>query len=243
MSSQIAAMRNEAVPSDAHESRRGPVTEYPLPPVVRSLLDSSPMRDDAWDAFIAEYTHLLLHVSASVPGTRDDRMDAYTRILEALRANDCRRLRGYAAMSHSKFTTWLVVVAKRICIDQHRLRFGRAGAAMSGQRVERLRTRRQLAELPVGDTDVVELASGDERSVELELRQRELGSAVNAALAELYPADRLLIMLRFRDGLSTPEIARILGGTSPLAVYSRIRKLLAALRSALTSRGFDAPSP
>ena len=142
MSSLIAAMRNEAVSSEANESRPAAVTDGQLPHVVRSLLESSPIRDDAWDAFVAEYTHLLLHVSSSVSVTRDERMDAYARILEAIRANDCRRLRGYAAMSHSKFTTWLVVVAKRICIDQHRLKFGRANSTMSLQRIERLKTRR-----------------------------------------------------------------------------------------------------
>jgi RNA polymerase sigma factor for flagellar operon FliA len=82
---------------------------------------------------------------------------------------------------------------------------------------------------------------GDDRLVERELRatEREAEAALAGALAALDAAERLLLKLRFADGLAVVDIARMLGEPArPL--YSRIERALAALRHALESGGLDA---
>jgi DNA-directed RNA polymerase specialized sigma24 family protein len=63
-------------------------------------------------------------------------MDGYAYVLEALRSDDYRRLRAYAADGRSKFSTWLVVVARRLCLDLH-LRRPRPSEVLSGRRRNR----------------------------------------------------------------------------------------------------------
>jgi RNA polymerase sigma factor (sigma-70 family) len=242
-SSQIAVTQNESVSHVKHLPIEIDPDERSLPESVRALLDSSGNSDAAWGAFVAEYTRILLHVVKLMPGDRDERMDAYTRILESLRANDYRKLRGYAVMPHSSFTTWLVVVAKRICIDYNRSKFGRGGEAMSRARLERRATRHRLEDLltGAGDPEILPLADGEQ--ADTRTRERDLMAAVASVLSSLPPADRLLISLRFKDNLSAAEIARLLREPSALSVYRRIGKLLAKLRSALALRGIDGPLP
>src|SRR3989454_11788769 len=93
---------------------------------------NDPARDDAWAEFLAAHSRLLLHVARAVTTNRDAAMDAYTSMLERLREDDYRRLRGYAPDGRSKFTTWLVVVARRLCLDLLRRRYGRPPPASAG---------------------------------------------------------------------------------------------------------------
>src|SRR5689334_14219985 len=86
----------------------------------------SVIREAGWDAFISAHTKLLLHVARSLGGDHDAVMDRFTYLLEQLRRDDFRRLRGYAATEQSEFSTWLVVVAQRVYLDHHRARYGRA---------------------------------------------------------------------------------------------------------------------
>src|SRR5204862_509166 len=65
-------------------------------------------------------------VARSLTTDHDAAMDGYAHVLERLREHDCRRLRGYAPDGRTKFTTWLVVVARRLCLDFHRHRYGRS---------------------------------------------------------------------------------------------------------------------
>ena len=90
------------------------------PAVLVDLLSASNASDveRAWAAFAAEYSALLLHVARSLDADHDAAMDRYLYILEALRRDDCRRLRQYASDGRGKFTTWLMVVARRLCLDE-----------------------------------------------------------------------------------------------------------------------------
>src|SRR5258707_5460889 len=99
-----------------------------LPQELAQLLNASdsPTRDAAWEAFLTTHSRLLLHTARSLNRDHDAAMDGYAYVLEALRESDYRRLRAYAADGRSKFSTWLVVVTRRICLDFHRRRYGRA---------------------------------------------------------------------------------------------------------------------
>src|SRR4029079_5423431 len=65
---------------------------------------------------------------------------------------------------------------------------------------------------------------------------RAPGSLLRDALR---PSCRLLLTMRFDDGLSAAEIATILKYPSQFHVYRRINALLADLRSRLEKRGYE----
>jgi DNA-directed RNA polymerase specialized sigma24 family protein len=69
------------------------------------------------------------------------------------------------------------------------------------------------------------------------LREAELHHAVVAALDTLPPQDRLLIRLRFEDGLSVTQIVDVMAFPTVFHVYRALRHVLAGLRSRLESRG------
>ena len=52
-------------------------------------------RDAAWDNLMGDHSGLLLRVARTFGGGHDAVMDRYVHILEELRRNDFRRLRGY----------------------------------------------------------------------------------------------------------------------------------------------------
>jgi RNA polymerase sigma factor for flagellar operon FliA len=102
------------------------------------------------------------------------------------------------------------------------------------------RSRRRLE----GDEALSRLAAresasdGVDEATRREAEQRT-GAALTRAMAELEPAERLTLKLRFEDGLTVVEIAKLLGEPArPL--YSRIEKALATLRRGLEADGVQA---
>jgi RNA polymerase sigma factor (sigma-70 family) len=216
------------------------------PPELARLLrpQDHASRDVDWSAFTAAYSKLLLHTARSLGGDHDAVMDRYTYVLEQLRRDDFQRLRSYAADGRSKFTTWLVVVARRLCLDQHRQRYGRdRPAPEAGARAEEERTaRRNLSDLVGAEVEPDTLRS-DSTDPERELCATELRSALELALEALEPRDRLLLRLRFDDGLAAAEIARIMDFPTPFHVYRRLDHVFAALRRALRRSGVEDSVP
>jgi len=212
-------------------------------PAELSQLFAAPgsRRDDAWADFVAAHSRLLLHVTRSVTADRDAAMDGYAYVLERLREDDCRRLRGYAADGRGKFTTWLVVVGRRLCLDFLRHRYGRPREATPEAASERA-ARRRLADL-VGvdaDPDQHPAAASDQAET---LQAGELRAALDAATATLPATDRLLLKLRFDDDLSAREIATVVGSPTPFHVYRRLRLILEVLRHRLRERGVEDSTP
>jgi RNA polymerase sigma factor (sigma-70 family) len=203
--------------------------------------------DAAWDDFVAIHSPLLLHVTRALTSDRDAAMDAYARVLERLRADDCRRLRAYVPDGRSRFTTWLVAVVRRLCLDWHRESFGRAradGSAEAREARERRRRLRTLAQdVGIEEFDDAVDAGTLENSPDEQLRAVELHDALEAALATLPPSDQVLLRLRFDDDLSAQQIARTLHYPTPFHVYRRINALLAQLRAALKARGIESSVP
>ncbi len=115
-----------------------------VPTELSALLElpTTASREQSWKAFLSAYSRLLLHTARSISGDAHAVMDAYTHVLGALREDDFRRLRAYAPDGRTKFTTWLVVVARRLCIDHHRQRYGRTPEADSEQHGEHAARRR-----------------------------------------------------------------------------------------------------
>jgi RNA polymerase sigma factor (sigma-70 family) len=207
-------------------------------------LDSA-VREAGWEHFLSTHSRLLLHVARSFGDDHDAVMDRYTYLLEQLRRDDFRRLRGYAATDESEFSTWLVVVAQRIYLDHHRNRYGRSrsGGTESPAQEEERTARRRLVDLVGAEIDLDAVIDGDGKNPEDSLRSDEVHRALAAALAALAPRDRLLIKLRFEDGLDMPEIARSLRLPTRFHAYRRLGHALADLRRALEKSGIREATP
>lgn len=222
-----------------------PEAGHLLPPEVSRLLAASDpaAREVAWKTFLEAHSRLLLHAARGLGRDYDAAMDAYAYLVEQLQADDFRRLRAYVSEPGSKFTTWLVVVARRLCLDRLRERYGRAADAGGRGHAARL-VRRRLIDLLAEELDSdAASAHAAPDSTEMQLRTEELNRALTDALDHLAPADRLLLKLRFDDGLSGREIGHIMGFGTPLQVYRRVNALLAQLRKSLQQRGFEGPEP
>lgn len=209
-----------------------------IPRVVSDLLGPSAYDSDdrAWQAFLGEYNRLLLHVSRSLGGDQDAAMDRYTHVLEELRKEDFRRLRTYVADGRGKFSTWLTVVARRICHDHIRSRYGRVSHASDTEEVD---ARRRLADLVAVNLDPDQLGSSRFGNPVARLQAEEVREALLLATQGLDAHERLLLVLRFEDDLPAREIAEYLGLPSPFHVYRRLSAILARLRIALAELGIE----
>jgi RNA polymerase sigma factor (sigma-70 family) len=198
-------------------------------------------RDTAWDGFTTAYSRLLLHTARSVTSDHDSAMDAYAYLLEQLRADDFKRLRAYTADGRGKFTTWLVVVVRRLCLDFRRQRYGRSRNDTSDDGAARA-LRRRLVDMVAAphDPDQIPASGNDPAAAAL---SDDLGRILESALAGLTPRDRLLLKLRYEDDLPAREIAGLLGMPTPFHVYRRINALLTQMRSTLRARGVDDSAP
>jgi RNA polymerase sigma factor (sigma-70 family) len=193
-------------------------------------------RQSAWAAFLEQYSGLILHVARSRSRDHDEIMSCYEFVVDQLSREDHARLRRYASDGHGKFTTWLLVVVRRLCVDHHRQRYGRSQTANG----ERHSERRRLTDL-VGDAVGLDLLADPDSADDVLLRD-ERSTLLSRALERLTPSDRLILRLRFDDELSVPEIARLLKAPSPFVMYRRIDSTLGMLRRALEARGIRSAS-
>lgn len=203
--------------------------------------DEGDVRDAAWRSLIAEHSRLLMYVARSVAVEHDGAMDAYAFVLEQLRSDDFRVLRNFSVAGSGTFTTWLTVVVRRMCVDFYRSRYGRL-RAQGGNRSSaeaRRDARRRLADLTAIGLDVTPLLRSDDADPEEKLRETELLTILQSVLIDLEPSDRLLLKLRFEDGLSAQEIATALEWPTQFHVFRRLNALYRQLRKRLRSRGVE----
>jgi RNA polymerase sigma factor for flagellar operon FliA len=105
---------------------------------------------------------------------------------------------------------------------------------------ERIRRRQEgdeaLAVVAAADATAERLVDGERRATAARAE-----ATVTRALAELDADERLVLKLRFADGLAIVDIARLLGvPAKPL--YGRIERTLAAVRRTLEGDGLEASS-
>src|SRR5688572_11324667 len=162
-------------------------------------------------------------------------MDAYVNVLEALREDDCRRLLSYAAEPNGKFSSWLVLVTRRLALDHFRERYGRSRSEDLDRRREH-ESRRRLEDLVPDPIDpdqlLTEPSKGDE-----DIHREQLTRVLSRALRALEPRDRLLLALRFNDERPVREIAGRLSLPTVFHVYRRLDAVLSGLRLSLASVG------
>jgi RNA polymerase sigma-70 factor (ECF subfamily) len=126
-------------------------------------------------------------------------------------ARGIRGLHGGAAVS-----TWLYTVARSYCIKKRR------GSKNATE-----------AAVPIDAPESAALAAQGGRPDEA-ASQREIGAAVERAIAELDDTSREVIVLRDVEGLSAAETAEVLGA-SVEAVKSRLHRARSELRARLAA--------
>jgi RNA polymerase sigma factor (sigma-70 family) len=205
-----------------------------MTPELSRLLDArtEAARDEAWTEFIRVHHRLLLHVVRSGAHDHDAAMDAYAYILDQLRADDFRRLRAFAADGRSTFTTWFVVVSRRLGVDFARHRFGRADRRSDSSNDDVL-ARRRLIDLASAEVDLATIADPSERTPETVFEETAMRQALHEAITELEPPDRLLLALRFEDELTAERIASALGMATTFHVYRQLNRIFSKLRRRL----------
>lgn len=101
----------------------------------------------------------------------------------------------------SEFSTWLHRLVVNTCIDEQRRRkrfFGFREAAVTN-------------------------TTGERKPPERRFERKELADSVQAAISELKPNFRMAVLLKYVEGLSYEEIARVLG-CSKGTVASRLNR-------------------
>jgi RNA polymerase sigma factor (sigma-70 family) len=211
-------------------------------PATLSALLAAPVaaRDHAWADFLEAHSRLLMFVARSFGGGHDAAMDRYATLLDELQRDDFRRLRAFAADGRSEFSTWLVVVAQRICLDERRHRYGRLRAGADTSKSAEHAARRRLVDLAGVALDAVEVEDAMAVPADELLSARNRVAALEAALAQLSPHDRLLLELRYRDDIPVADIARMVGYSSRFHAYRRIDNALERLRGLLAASGIRA---
>jgi RNA polymerase sigma factor (sigma-70 family) len=224
-----------------------PDSPVAVPPELAQILNGAPPteRERAWGSLVAKHSRLIMTVARTVAAEHDGVMDAYAFVLERLREDDYRRLRGYIGDGRSAFTTWLVVVARRMCVDHYRRRYGRmprGDGDASAARQERA-SRRRLFDLASGVLDVAAIVDDNALTPDAELRVAQRDSALACVIDTLDLADRVLLKLRFEDDLPAREIATVLQMPSTFHVYRRLAVVYASLRRRLAVLGVESAAP
>lgn len=216
-----------------------------LPPELVELLSAGDeaAANRAWDRFLEDYHRLVLHTALRATKNRDAAMDGYAYVLEKLREDDFRRLRAFEAEGKAKFSTWLVVVTRRLVLDHRRSRYGRQRGDDEEAARERLEPRRRLADLVADAADIEETPEPDSGDPGRSMRLEERRAVLARALSQLPPADQLLLNLRFVDEATGREIADLMGLPTPFHAYRRINTVLESLRQSLVSKGIDDAEP
>jgi RNA polymerase sigma factor (sigma-70 family) len=211
----------------------GPEHPRSPPTQLRQLLEAAdgPDQERAWSEFLIAYSRLILYVARQIPRDHDVVMDRYAFVVERLREQSCRRLRTFAADGRGKFTTWLMVVVRRLCLDHDRLKFGRRPNPRAR---ESSTPPRRLVEL-VLDPEVLDRLPSSAPSAHEELEREQGLQKLGAAVAALSSSDQLLLTLRYHDDRSAREIASLMSLPTAFHVYRRLNRVHGSLRQALTS--------
>lgn len=80
---------------------------------------------DAWREFLNVYSPVFYQTARASTSNDEDASDCYLHICEQLAKQNFRRLLKFDPEGKASFTTWLRVVARNLCFDWHRKRYGR----------------------------------------------------------------------------------------------------------------------
>jgi RNA polymerase sigma-70 factor (ECF subfamily) len=161
------------------------------------------------DALIEQYQHRLLRYLVHLTGERataeDLFQETWIRVLE----------KGHQYDGKSRFVTWLMTIAHNVAIDHLRKR--RPASLDEMRDTEDAAPFEPVAESPSPFDNVAAM---------------EDGARIQAALEQIAPIFREVLVLRFQEQMKLEEIAKLVG--IPLAtVKTRLYRGVNALRPAL----------
>jgi RNA polymerase sigma factor (sigma-70 family) len=212
-----------------------------MPFQLKLLLDAAEesVREAAWERLIAEHTRLLLAIARSFGGGADATMDRYAYVLEKLREGNFHRLRTFDENKGARFSTWLTLASRRLCVDYERRRYGRRRDARGDEDERNRLQRRQLIDCLGEELQVETLIDEAAHAQDRDLILAERLAALRSSLQELTSRERLILALRFEDGHSASSIAGMIGSPSAFHVYRQLNAILASLRERLATKGVD----
>jgi RNA polymerase sigma-70 factor (ECF subfamily) len=165
--------------------------------------------EDALNALLKRYQPQILRFGLKMCRNPDDAGEVLQDTLFAA----ARTLHGFRGAS--SISTWLYTIARSFCIK---------------------RRRRSVFAPPVVSLDSDSRAAATARDLgrdpERTLADRELGAALQTAIAALEPGYREVLLLRDVEGLSAAEVAEVTGLSVP-AVKSRLHRARADVRARL----------
>jgi RNA polymerase sigma-70 factor (ECF subfamily) len=186
--------------------------EAGAPPTDEQLLTAARQGDaSALEALLVRYQPHLFRFGLRMCGNVEDASDVAQESLISM-ARAVRDFRGDSSVS-----SWLYTIARRFCIKKRRR------SKFAPTRVESLDAPGVEADLRIVDT-----APGPEQTA----ASRELGAALIRAIDALESPQREVLLLRDVEGLSAPDVARVLG-ISVDAVKSRLHRARVEVREKL----------
>jgi RNA polymerase sigma factor (sigma-70 family) len=237
---------------------KGPPTTPPPPPPRKPPDPPSPPGgggddggdgdddiDELWKKFLERFSRLILSVCHKKLHWEDGPMDGYAYVLDHLRANDFARLRKYSPCPGCKFETWLTTVVGRLCIDCWREHY-KIKRAPKGEdpnspeaikRKEEQELAKRIADLLAKDLEVIAPPPSEEDSAEDQIVRAEMQATLLTCVASLPARDRLMIKLRFLDGATAAEVAKLMKFPTQWHVFRAERAALAALRACFAAKG------
>ena len=165
----------------------------------------------ALETLLVRYQPHLYRFGLRMCGNVDDAGDVAQESLISM-ARSVRDFRGDSSVS-----SWLYTIARRFCIKKRRRSKFAPG-------------REESLDAPA--TNVAQHLTDPMPNPEQAAANRELATALTHAIDALGPSQREVLVLRDVEGLSAPEVARILG-VSVDAVKSRLHRARAAIREEL----------
>ncbi len=217
----------------------GEVMAESFPPELSGLLHGRDelSREEAWQRFVNRHSRLLLTTARETCADYDDGMERYAFLLDELKRDDCQRLRKYLADGRGKFTTWLVVVARRLCIDHHRKKYGRRRGVADVRADAEWEMRSRLIRMISERVEITDIPDGTNVDPETQIQVSDRHRAMERALAALDPRDHLLIRLKFEDEVPVKKIVKVMGFSGEVSVYRKLKKVYQRLREALGESG------
>jgi RNA polymerase sigma-70 factor (ECF subfamily) len=181
-------------------------------PTDDDLLTAARQGDEAaLEALLVRYQPHLYRFGLRMCGNVEDAGDVAQESLISM-ARSLRDFRGDASVS-----SWLYTIARRFCIKKRR-------------RSKFAPAREESLDAP--GTYAVHRLADPAPSPEEQATNRELATVLTHAIDALDPSHREVLVLRDVEGLSAPEVAKILG-VSVEAVKSRLHRARVAVRQEL----------
>jgi len=96
-------------------------------PLIHELLASLNSREaeEAWARFLDNYAPVILQTVRLAERESDAVGECFLFVCEGLAKDRFRRLRQFRTAGPARFSTWLRVVARNLCVDWRRKKFGR----------------------------------------------------------------------------------------------------------------------